>query len=332
MPWNNPSSHPTSCACATRSSASLGTESSENGRLRRPASSRASGARPLDSSLIDDSWISRSRARLASSSGAARTSSSSCLIMVPIRITFAGCSTMSASDASSAVGLPASPPVSSVAEPSGPSVTMRKPSGRGSGVSMPSVMTPSSPRNPVRTTPGSAKVGRMTNDPVTQTAERSVSRPRLVSPEDAPELLRLIEICDTAAIGAPDYSLEDVEDDVRRPTWTGWVVEGDDGFVAYGWTDRQSGQPWVNAEVRVRPEHPAEIGDELLDVVRRHAATVDASLPVRLFTVAGATAARTRLDAAGGTVVRHYWRMVLDLPDAEPAEPALPDQVTVEQP
>ena len=34
-----------------------------------------------------------SRLRLASSSGAARTSSSSCLIIVPIRITLAGCST-----------------------------------------------------------------------------------------------------------------------------------------------------------------------------------------------------------------------------------------------
>ena len=38
--------------------------------------------------------MSRSRLRLASSSGAARTSSSSCLIIVPIRMTLAGCSTM----------------------------------------------------------------------------------------------------------------------------------------------------------------------------------------------------------------------------------------------
>ena len=39
--------------------------------------------------------MSRSRLRLASSRGAARTSSSSCLIIVPIRMTLAGCSTIS---------------------------------------------------------------------------------------------------------------------------------------------------------------------------------------------------------------------------------------------
>ena len=60
------------------------------GRARRAAP--ATG--PSSSSWIDVSWISRSRWRPASSSGAARTSSSSCLIIVPIRITLAGCSTM----------------------------------------------------------------------------------------------------------------------------------------------------------------------------------------------------------------------------------------------
>ena len=65
---------------------------SSNGSVSRSSSSRRSGDRPSSSSLIEVWWISRSRARLASSSGAARTSSSSCLIMVPIRITLAGCS------------------------------------------------------------------------------------------------------------------------------------------------------------------------------------------------------------------------------------------------
>jgi hypothetical protein len=44
---------------------------------------------------MEEAWMSRSRLRLASSSGAARTSSSSCLIIVPIRMTLAGCSTRS---------------------------------------------------------------------------------------------------------------------------------------------------------------------------------------------------------------------------------------------
>ena len=53
MPWNRPSSQPTSCACAMRSSASVGTVSSVNGRVRRSSSSRSSGARPCSSSRIE---------------------------------------------------------------------------------------------------------------------------------------------------------------------------------------------------------------------------------------------------------------------------------------
>ena len=52
------------------------------------------GGQPLSSSLIELWWISPSRARLFSSSGAARTSSRSWRIMLPIRITLAGCSTI----------------------------------------------------------------------------------------------------------------------------------------------------------------------------------------------------------------------------------------------
>ena len=58
-----------------------------------PAPRRAPGASPSSSSTIERRWISVSRCRPASSSGDARTSSSSCLIMLPMRMTFAGCST-----------------------------------------------------------------------------------------------------------------------------------------------------------------------------------------------------------------------------------------------
>ena len=53
-----PSSQPTSWACAIRSSASEGMESSVNGRLSRSSSSRSSGARPCSSSRMDEVWMS----------------------------------------------------------------------------------------------------------------------------------------------------------------------------------------------------------------------------------------------------------------------------------
>ena len=68
MPWNRPSSQPTSWAWAIRSSASDGIASSVNGSEIRSSSSTSSGARPSSSSLIERVWISLSRTRLASSS------------------------------------------------------------------------------------------------------------------------------------------------------------------------------------------------------------------------------------------------------------------------
>ena len=76
-------------------------------------------------------WISRSRTRLASSSGAARTSSSSCLIMLPMRMTLAGCSTISATF----IGFSPESVAVAAGQPSGPTTItrpLRSPSWSGS--------------------------------------------------------------------------------------------------------------------------------------------------------------------------------------------------------
>ncbi len=114
IPWKSPSSQPTSWACAMRSSASLGVASSVKGRESRSSSSTSSGARPSSSSFTELAWISLRRLRLASSRGAARTSSSSCLIMLPIRMTFAGCSTCSVTGVSRESSSPSLPPPSAI--------------------------------------------------------------------------------------------------------------------------------------------------------------------------------------------------------------------------
>jgi hypothetical protein len=78
-----------------RSSASDGIWSSVNGRLSRSSSSCSSARALLQ--LDDRLTVHLAQPRRdASSSGAWRTSSSSCLTIEPIRITFAGCSMRSA--------------------------------------------------------------------------------------------------------------------------------------------------------------------------------------------------------------------------------------------
>ena len=99
---------------------SLGISSSANGSDSRSSSSTSSGASPSSSSLIELVWICLSLARLFSSSGAALTSSSSCLIMLPTRMTLAGCSTISVTGRSP----PTSSASVSTATPSGPTTTI----------------------------------------------------------------------------------------------------------------------------------------------------------------------------------------------------------------
>ena len=103
-----------------------GSRSSEKGSESRSSSSTSSGASPASSSLIEAWWISLSRLRLASSSGAAFTSSSSWRIMLPIRITFAGCSTRSVSSRSSEPSSPPCPAAATAARLAG----RRRPAGR----------------------------------------------------------------------------------------------------------------------------------------------------------------------------------------------------------
>ena len=89
MPWNRPSSQPTSCACASRSSESLGV-SVVNGRTTSLSSRVRSGESTPSSSWIDCSWIARRRRRPSSSSGARRTSSSIVRTIDAMRISLVG--------------------------------------------------------------------------------------------------------------------------------------------------------------------------------------------------------------------------------------------------
>ncbi len=106
MPWNRPSSQPTSCALAIRSSDSLGISPSSNGSASvaaRPAG-RATAPRTVRPPNVRRS---RRAARVTPRRTVrARTSSRSCLTIEPIRITLAGDVTDSSSGA---VGLGRAP-------------------------------------------------------------------------------------------------------------------------------------------------------------------------------------------------------------------------------
>ena len=63
----------------------------------------------------------------------------------------------------------------------------------------------------------SARVGLLRVHAMTATTIREVT------PDDAAAVLDLVVLCDIAEIGEPDYTLEDVEEDLARATQHGWV-------------------------------------------------------------------------------------------------------------
>jgi ribosomal protein S18 acetylase RimI-like enzyme len=174
----------------------------------------------------------------------------------------------------------------------------------------------------VRRATGREKVSGVTSTP-------SALRP--LAPSDAHRWLALVEACDIADLGAPDYTIEDVEDDLARPTWRGWAIEGPDGDLrAYCWVERRAGRSHVEGDVRVHPDDDPAIGTELLGFVRARAAELAPDLPLHVYTSATALRDHDRLESAGGKVAHHYWRMAIDLGEEPPAVPAPAPGVVVE--
>lgn len=155
---------------------------------------------------------------------------------------------------------------------------------------------------------------------------------RPLTAADAPAILALTVACDEAAIGIADYVLEDVEDDVSRPTWRGWGVDAPGGGLQSMCSlERRPGQAALAADVLAQPGETVEVGAAALDFVRRRATEVAPGAPVHVLTYAAAQRDRSWLEAAGGKVVRHYWRMGVTCAEP-PSDPDLPAAVVVERP
>lgn len=155
---------------------------------------------------------------------------------------------------------------------------------------------------------------------------------RPLTPADADAILALAVACDEAAIGIADYTLDDVVDDLSRGGWRGWGLDGTDGRLRGMCTlERRQGQAAMSADVLAWPGEAADVGARALDFVRRRAAELDQKAPLHVHTYAVAERDRSWLAAAGGRIVRHYWRMTVTFGSA-PADPVLAPYVAVERP
>jgi mycothiol synthase len=162
-------------------------------------------------------------------------------------------------------------------------------------------------------------------------------RPPVMS--DLEAVHRLVEICDVAEYGAPDFTLEDLRTLWHGPTFNltkdAWMVVAP-GNKLVGYADVQHRQ-YVRAYtfVRVLPEFAGQgIEEHLLSLaeewVQRQISLAKPEARVILFSWEGSlnNTAQQVLLHSGFKEVRRSWRMEIEMSEA-PISPEWPDHITV---
>jgi mycothiol synthase len=147
--------------------------------------------------------------------------------------------------------------------------------------------------------------------------------PRLRPPTtaDAPAVLELILARDVADVGAPDYTLEDVEADWARP---GVALEHD-ARVAGGPDGAIHGYAILLGDDAVIAVHPDAEGRGTGTLLRRWAearAAERGTAVLRQLAYGANDRARRLLRAAGYAPAQHYFRLRADLGEVPPPGPA----------
>jgi ribosomal protein S18 acetylase RimI-like enzyme len=142
--------------------------------------------------------------------------------------------------------------------------------------------------------------------------------------DDAPAIGALLLASDTAVLGRSDYTLTELEADLRRSDLehTGWYDESGT-LVGYGWVGRAEQTSKVELDVYVHPEHDGALGGEILAVLEARGLELAAAAghDDALFdTAAYRQDERTRgwLADRGFAMATTFTRMRIDLPGREP--------------
>ncbi|BCY14978.1 GNAT family N-acetyltransferase [Actinoplanes sp. L3-i22] len=164
----------------------------------------------------------------------------------------------------------------------------------------------------------------------------TIRRPTL---DDVPRILELVHASDIAAVGEPDFSADEVREELTGPNTDmsrdSWLAFDEAGRLA-GWAypRNHTGQARDFLEVYVWPERGLPAQRPLLDLIMARMAGRAAELGHDVYTVrAGAipneTAYIEALTAAGFTFLKQHARMRMPLAGVPAEAPAPPVGVTI---
>lgn len=152
---------------------------------------------------------------------------------------------------------------------------------------------------------------------------------RTLDADDVEAIVELNALCDIAETGAPDHEvitwIRDGVDD-----YAAYGVFDDAGLAGCGWIDTDGvGSAGFEGDVRVRPGLDMSVGDPLLAAIRARAAEADPAKPLHYFANSSAARARAWVESHGAKLIRHFWRMRIDVAGDPVSVPAVPAGVTV---
>ncbi|WP_436526335.1 GNAT family N-acetyltransferase [Actinoplanes sp. HUAS TT8] len=157
--------------------------------------------------------------------------------------------------------------------------------------------------------------------------------------DDVPQILGLVHASDIAAVGEPDFSADEVRQeltgpntDIDRDCWLAFDADGEIAGWAYPQNPTGGARDFV--EVYVWPERGVPAQRPLLDLIMGRMAERAAELGHDVYTVrAGAIPNETTyieaLTAAGFTFLKQHARMRMTLDGVSPEVPEPPAGVTI---
>lgn len=150
-----------------------------------------------------------------------------------------------------------------------------------------------------------------------------------IAPDAVEPLFALARASDLAELGQTDYTSSDIQRVLTSPETQAWAIVDDGEYVAAGWLANRPQRPALEAELLVRPTAPAGSAERMLDRILDAARADDRKRPVHLFAQVQFQPKLALFDARGGEVVRHFFRMQVDLPHPDATPAAWPDGVTM---
>jgi mycothiol synthase len=149
--------------------------------------------------------------------------------------------------------------------------------------------------------------------------------------DDADAILEVALLSDLAEIGEPNTTIDAVQSDLRMDGLVGAVIpDPAGGLLGYAWVEHQPGHLKTWGDITVRPGADAAVAPVLLDWLRVKAQELGPGLPTHTFADSTNAMKQRLYEAAGGTVIRRFYRMGVGLDDAPPpAVPALGEGVGI---